>query len=135
MKKVLITAKMFLIEGGCNACGFVNCCTYTAHFTDSHSQTLDDLNPESLVMAVALKNGWRQSVEPIGIGEEAFFLKKQGEAIQIIDDSFKTVFKKGMKTITAVKKDCELPTIYETTNQVLTEMLEIPAVEFELETI
>lgn len=134
MEKATITTREFLVEGGCNACGLINCCTYTLHFTDSPDQTVENMDEAALVTAIALKGGWHQGTEPVGIGEDAIYFQKDGEKIYFEEDNFKTTFKKGSTTITCPKYKVhdrqDLPAIFAKTNEVLTSLFQLPAYDF-----
>ncbi|MBO0454304.1 DUF4809 family protein [Candidatus Enterococcus murrayae] len=82
MPKAAISSKAFLIEGGCNACGLQNTETFTIHFEDQRSDVLDNFDVPSLVQTIAQKNGWRETVIPIGISEEEIVLKKENDVIK-----------------------------------------------------
>ncbi|WP_071130158.1 DUF4809 family protein [Enterococcus timonensis] len=133
MEKIKISTQFFLVEGGCNACGMINCATYTLHFEDGKEAMTDQLDPVHLSQSIAIKDGWREHVESVGIGEDAFFLKKEKNAVEISEDSFKTTFKKFDGTRLAIaKKECELAEVMDQTNTLLVDFFELPAYEFEL---
>lgn len=134
MNKATITTREFLVEGGCNACGLQNCCTYTIHFADSHDQTMEDIDEASLVTALILKDGWRQGTEAVGIGDEAIFYKKGNDKVYLNEDGVKTVFEKAGVSSTYKKFNkqdrANLPGIFENANSVLKNYFDIPAYEF-----
>lgn len=132
MNKINIESKFFLVEGGCNACGLLNCVTYTINFPDGTQATSDQLDAVHLTQAIALKNGWREKVEPVGIGEEAVFLEKGKDAVQVSEDSFKTTFSKGAKKFPIKKEECSLKEVWDNTNALLTDFFGITAYDFEL---
>lgn len=132
MEKIQITAKYFLVEGGCNACGMLNSATYTLHFQDESQYAIEELSPVALVRGLAIKKGWREAVEPVGIGEEAVFLKKGPQAVELSEDSFKTSFKARGKSIPVLKKECTLEEVFEKSNEILTDLFELPSYDFAL---
>ena len=136
MEKATITTREFLVEGGCNACGLLNCCTYTIHFENSPEQTVENMDEASLVTALILKDGWRQGVETVGIGDDVIFYQKAGEKVYLKEDSFKTVFEKGTDTMSFPKfkqhDRADLPVIFGNTNKVGQAFFGIPAYDIEM---
>lgn len=132
MEKIQITAKYFLVEGGCNACGMLNSASYTLHFQDGSQYAIEELSPVALVKGLAIKKGWREAVEPVGIGEEAVFLKKENQAVEISEDSFKTNFKASSKSIPVLKKECTLEEVFDKSNEILTSLFALPSYDFSL---
>ncbi|REC32452.1 DUF4809 domain-containing protein [Enterococcus pseudoavium] len=119
MKKVVITSKERLTEGGCNACGFINCTTHTLHFEDRRTATLDELDLPSMVMTIAMKNGWRELVETIGIGEEKISLIKNSQIVSI-DEAYKQIcYKTTSNCIKKTKKIEDINLLFEECNEIL----------------
>lgn len=130
MEKINITAKMFLVEGGCNACGMLNTCTYTAHFEDGTQAMVETLDAFHLANAIALKAGYRQKVEPVGIGEDALFLVKDNQKIETTEDDFKAVYQWEGKKLVLPKKECSKEEIFEKTNALLKDVFQLSPIDF-----
>ncbi len=132
MEKVAITTKMFLVEGGCNACGMINTCTYTLHFKDGLEATIEELDAFHLAIALALKNGFHQQVEAVGIGEDALFLVKDKKKIEMLEDDFKAVLATDGKRLVLPKKACEKEEVFEKANELLANFFDLSPYEFKL---
>lgn len=127
MNRAVITSKERLTEGGCNACGFKNCITYTLHFDDQLKEALDDLDLSSLVMTIALKHGWRQALIPVGIGEEQLVLKKADQTVELNENSQQITYQQGINRMMKAKTYPTTADLFASCNQVLTEIFEIEA--------
>ena len=74
--EVKITCTTELVHGGCNACAITPSTSYFITFDYTSSGIpLDTLEVESLVMAVALKKGFRQELI-LDFGEEIIVFKR-----------------------------------------------------------
>lgn len=132
MEKIVIATRVFLVEGGCNACGMLNTYTYTLHFQDGQEATVDQLDAYHLAVAIALKHGFSQKVEAVGIGDDALFLVKGKTKVEMAEDDFKAVLADEHKRVVLPKKECEEKEVYQKANELLTEFFDVSPYEFEL---
>lgn len=132
MPRAAISSKAFLIEGGCNACGLQNTETFTIHFEDQRSAIVDQLDVPSLVQAIALKNGWREAIIPVGISEEEVVLKKGAQVIKpkILGDQI-LYQAQGQRLQTKQRFD-QTEALFEQVNQILTQLFGIEPYEIRL---
>lgn len=132
MPRVAISSKAFLIEGGCNACGLQNTETFTIHFEDQRSAIVDQLDIPSLIQAIAQKNGWRESIIPVGISEEEVVLKKDAQVVKpkILGDQI-LYQAQGQRLQTKQRFD-QTEALFEQVNQILTQLFGIEPYEIRL---
>ncbi|MGH1833162.1 DUF4809 family protein [Enterococcus gilvus] len=132
MPRAAISSKAFLIEGGCNACGLQNTETFTIHFEDQRSAIVDQLDVSSLVQAIALKNGWREAIIPVGISEEEVVLKKGAQVVKpkILGDQI-LYQAQGQRLQTKQRFD-QTEALFEQVNQILTQLFGIEPYEIRL---
>ena len=132
MPRAAISSKAFLIEGGCNACGLQNTETFTIHFEDQRSAIVDQLDVPSLVQAIALKNGWREAIIPVGISEEEVVLKKGAQVVKpkILGDQI-LYQAQGQRLQTKQRFD-QTEALFEQVNQILTQLFGIEPYEIRL---
>ena len=132
MPRAAISSKAFLIEGGCNACGLQNTETFTIHFEDQRSAIVDQLDVPSLVQAIAQKNGWRESIIPIGISEEEVVLKKGTQVVKpkILGDQI--LYQVQGQRIQTKQRFEQTEALFEQVNQILTQLFGIEPYEIRL---
>lgn len=132
MPRAAISSKAFLIEGGCNACGLQNMETFTIHFEDQRSAIVDQLDVPSLVQAIAQKNGWRESIIPIGISEEEVVLKKGTQVVKpkILGDQI--LYQAQGQRIQTKQRFEQTEALFEQVNQILTQLFGIEPYEIRL---
>ncbi|AXG39500.1 DUF4809 family protein [Enterococcus gilvus] len=132
MPRAAISSKAFLIEGGCNACGLQNTETFTIHFEDQRSAIVDQLDIPSLIQAIAQKNGWRESIIPVGISEEEVVLKKDAQVVKpkILGDQI-LYQAQGQRLQTKQRFD-QTEALFEQVNQILTQLFGIEPYEIRL---
>lgn len=131
--KVQITHEEHIVDGGCNACGFVSCDTTQVEFEDGFMTSLESFDLEALVMAMAIKAGWRQELVPVGIGEEELVLKKDGQEVVVDDASYANVsYKKDGQTTIFTKNYEDRQEMFKDANAVLTDIFGMEPIEFEL---
>ncbi|MGK0605578.1 DUF4809 family protein [Enterococcus gilvus] len=132
MPRAAISSKAFLIEGGCNACGLQNTETFTIHFEDQRSAIVDQLDVPSLVQAIALKNGWRESIIPVGISEEEVVLKKDAQVVKpkILGDQI--LYQAQGQRLQTKQRFEQTEALFEQVNQILTQLFGIEPYEIRL---
>ncbi|MGO3610165.1 MAG: DUF4809 family protein [Enterococcus gilvus] len=132
MPRAAISSKAFLIEGGCNACGLQNTETFTIHFEDQRSAIVDQLDVPSLVQAIALKNGWREAIIPVGISEEEVVLKKSAQVVKpkILGDQI--LYQTQGQRLQTKQRFEQTEALFEQVNQILTQLFGIEPYEIRL---
>lgn len=133
MEKAIITSKDFITEGGCNACGPVNCATYTLTFADGKTSTLEDLDVASLVMTLTQKAGWQVELN-FDSDEDQTVFEKNGIVVSQIEDYGKVnlTFQHGNKTI-KTKNRLASPELFAVINQIMAELFEEETVKLTIE--
>jgi len=132
MPKAAISSKAFLIEGGCNACGLQNTETFTIHFEDRRSEVLDNFDLPSLVQAIAQKNGWRETVIPIGISEEEIVLKKETDVIKPKYFGDQIIYQSENQRIQSKQKFDTNAELFEQVNSILEQLFKIEPYEIKI---
>lgn len=132
MPRAAISSKAFLIEGGCNACGLQNTETFTIHFEDQRSAIVDQLDVPSLVQAIAQKNGWRESIIPVGISEEEVVLIKGAQVVKpkILGDQI--LYQTQGQRLQTKQRFEQTEALFEQVNQILTQLFGIEPYEIRL---
>lgn len=131
--EVKITCTTELVQGGCNACTAAPSTSYKITF-DEVGMPLGNLDVESLVMAIALKNGFRQELV-MDFDEEAIVFKKEGKEVTMVDFYGQLTYtSQGQKiNVRNQTKDNELT--FTEANKVLMEMFDLESVIFNTEEI
>ncbi|OJG41364.1 hypothetical protein RV02_GL000951 [Enterococcus gilvus] len=121
-----------MIEGGCNACGLQSTETFTIHFEDQRSAIVDQLDVPSLVQAIAQKNGWRESIIPVGISEEEVVLKKDAQVVKpkILGDQI--LYQAQGQRLQTKQRFEQTEALFEQVNQILTQLFGIEPYEIRL---
>ncbi|MEO1769111.1 DUF4809 family protein [Candidatus Enterococcus ferrettii] len=128
--QAVINQQEFITEGGCNACGFQSCVTYTLRLENEKTLLLDEYDNPSLITALALENGWRQEYVTIGIGEDALVFKKSDQQVEVHETGSMITYQKpghrcSIPKCAAVKEEG-----FQQVNQVLLEIFSLEAYEF-----
>lgn len=132
MPKAAITSKAFLIEGGCNACSLQNTESLTIHFEDQRSAMLDHFDLPSLVQVLAQKNGWREAVIPVGIGEEELVLQKGANVVKPQYLADQIVYQAGNQRIQAKQQFEDNEELFNQVNQILVQLFKTEPYEIRL---
>lgn len=132
MPRAAISSKAFLVEGGCNACKMRNTETYTIHFEDRLSEVLDNFDLPSLVQTIAQKNGWRDTVVPVGIGDEEIVLKKGLEVIKPQRLGDQIIYQGATKRIQTKQKFDDTEELFQKTNEILVQLFNIEPYEIKI---
>lgn len=125
------------IDGGCNACGVVRCESYTLYYLEKEIG-FGFLDLENLIPAIVQANGWRQSYEEVGIGEEMEGFKKGETFIQAELNGHQMTYlnhTSGEKIITANSFKNDNEQLFATINNILTTLFHIEAIDFVMEEI
>lgn len=93
---------------------------------------MDQLDVPSLVHAIALKNGWREAIIPVGISEEEVVLKKGAQVVKpkILGDQI-LYQAQGQRLQTKQRFD-QTEALFEQVNQILTQLFGIEPYEIRL---
>ena len=99
--------------------------TYTIHFEDGRSAALDALDLPSLVRTIAIKNGWREWVEIIGIGEERVHLVKNSQVVSMDETAHEICYKKEWRRIESPKQFEDTKRLFEQVNEILETIFDV----------
>ncbi|MHC5269885.1 DUF4809 family protein [Enterococcus sp. LJL98] len=131
--EVKITCTTELVQGGCNACTAAPSTSYQITF-DEVGIPLGNLDVESLVMAIALKNGFRQELV-MDFDEESIVFKKEGKQIEMTDFYGQLTYKSQGKKVSVRNQVQNREQTFADTNQVLTELFDLAPVTFDTQEI
>lgn len=128
--QAVINQQEFITEGGCNACGPQSCITYTLQLENEKIILLDEYDNPSLITALALENGWRQTYVTVGIGEDVLVFQKGDQQVEVDEMDSSIVYQKaGHKCLipkcAAIKEEG-----FQQVNQVLQEIFSLETYEF-----
>lgn len=131
--KAMITCTTELIQGGCNACPVVPATTYAVTFEETPTP-LEGLDVESLVMVVALKNGFRQELV-MGMDDDYIVFKKAGQEINAKEQYGRLTYEGGGNSLTLQNRYLKNEDLFAKVNDVLTKVFQVPTVDFVVEEI
>lgn len=131
MKEVKIVRTVDLINGGCNACPTVEAEVHVLELNDLN-RPLDALDVTSLIMTVAIANGYKQHQE-YDLAEDYDVYKKDGNEIAVIPEYGKIIFKKGSNQQKVANTYENTAKLFEVVNNLLTEYFELEALDFVIE--
>lgn len=131
--QAMITCTTELVQGGCNACPVVPSTSYAIRF-DQAAIPLGALEVESLIMAVALKKGFRQ--ELVMSFDEDYTIFKKDEVQVILKDFYGSLTYEGPNQKITLKNTYEsTEELFTQVNRVLEELFFVEPVVFEIEKI
>lgn len=131
MKEVKIVRTVDLINGGCNACPTVEAEVHVLELNDLN-RPLDALDVTSLIMTVAIANGYKQHQE-YDLAEDYDVYKKDGNEIAVIPEYGKIIFKKGFNQQKVANTYENTAELFEVVNNLLTEYFELDGLDFVIE--
>lgn len=131
--EVKITCTTELVQGGCNACTAAPSTSYQITF-DEVGIPLGNLDVESLVMAIALKNGFRQELV-VDFDEESIVFKKGAIEVTLVDFYGQLTYARSGKKLKVKNQTADSQRTFAETNNVLTEMFGLAPVIFNTEEI
>lgn len=131
MKEVKIVRTVDLINGGCNACPTVEAEVHVLELNDLN-RPLDALDVTSLIMTVAIANGYKQHQE-YDLAEDYDVYKKDGNEISVIPEYGKIIFKKGFNQQKVANTYENTAELFEVVNNLLTEYFELDGLDFVIE--
>ncbi|MGX7419971.1 DUF4809 family protein [Carnobacterium gallinarum] len=130
MEKAVITSTVDLSDGGCNACGLVEDTMYTLAINDVEIP-VDDLTVNSLVMAIALRKGYKQELV-MDISDEYIVYKNGVESIQLIEDVDQLTYSNDTLTIETANKILDTNILLTKVNEILTKLFKLEELDFVL---
>lgn len=74
MEKAIISSTVNLLDGGCNVCGIIEDVNYTLTL-NGHSIPLEEVTVNTLVMAIALENGYKREYKMDVLDDYVLFKK------------------------------------------------------------
>lgn len=131
MEEVKIIRTVDLVNGGCNACPTVEAEVYVLELKDLN-RALDDLDVTSLIMTIALANGYKQHQE-YDSAEDYDVYKRDVNEISVIPEYGKLIFKKGFHQQKVANKYENTTELFSVVNNLLTQYFEIEALQFVIE--
>lgn len=133
MMEAMITCTTELVQGGCNACPVVPATTYAIRF-DQANIPLGGLEVEALVMAVALKKGFRQELI-MGLDEDYTLFKKETTEVTLKDFYGTLTYESGAQQLTVKNTYETQEALFEQVNGVLKQLFHIEPVAFIVEEV
>lgn len=128
MEKVTITSTVDLSDSGCNACGLVEDTIYTLTMNDV-AVPIDDLTVSSMVMAIALRKGYKQELV-MGLGEESILYKKENQVITLEEGVNQLRYSTPKQTIETINKITDMEQLLAKVNEILNNLFLIEKIEF-----
>lgn len=128
MEKVTITSTVDLSDGGCNACGLVEDTIYTLTMNEV-AVPIDELTVGSLVMAIALRKGYKQELV-MGLGEESILYKKGSQLITLEEGINQLSYSTPEQTIETVNKITDTEKLLDKVNEILVNLFLIEKLAF-----
>ena len=133
--EVNITCTTELVHGGCNACAITPSTSYLITFDRASSGIpLETLDVESLVMAVALKNGFRQELI-LDFGDEVILFKRAMAMVTMKEEYGQITYESQGKVHPVRQVNATPEAIFEETNHILTTLFQIEPVTFTMEEV
>ncbi|SLM87245.1 MULTISPECIES: DUF4809 family protein [Vagococcus] len=131
MKEVKIIKTTDLINGGCNACPTVKSDVYVLVLNDLN-RPLENLDVTSLVMTVALANGYKQYQE-YDMAEDYDVYKNGTNEVSVIPEYDKLIIKKGFSQHKVANNYQEPAEIFAVVNNILTQFFDLEGLNFVIE--
>ncbi|MGC6768113.1 DUF4809 family protein [Enterococcus sp. LJL128] len=129
MKTAVITSSVDLTEGGCNACGIVECVSYTLTI-DGREIPLDELSVSSLVMTVVLKNGFKQEMK-MDVLDDYLSFTKEGFEVSLFEEYDELTYKGPEKEIRTPDRIEDTKKLTERVNEILKTIFQLDELSFE----
>lgn len=131
--EVKITCTTELVQGGCNACSVAPSTSYIITF-DETGIPLGNLDVESLVMAIALKQGFRQELV-MTFDDEIVVFNKTGKTVEMKESDGQLTYESQGKVMKVSLQLTDNEAIFAETNQVLTKIFALDPVTFITEAV
>lgn len=131
MKEAKIIRTVDLINGGCNACPTVKSEVFILELNDLN-RPLEGLDVASLIMTIALANGYKQHQE-YDMAEDYDVYKNGVNEVSVIPEYDKLVFKKGFNQHKVANTYKETSELFSVVNNLLTQYFDIEGLKFYIE--
>lgn len=128
MKQVMICRSTDLVNGGCNACPTVKSTVYSLEL-NGLNRPLEQLDVPSIVMTIALAEGFEQHQEYDVLGDVDIFTKGD-TTVTLTDDYMTATYTSNGMTHKANKVGLAEHEIFETVNAILVECFHLEAIDF-----
>lgn len=128
MEKAVITSTVDLSDSGCNACGLVEDTVYTLAI-DNVDIPVDDLTVNSLVMAIALRKGYKQELV-MDISDEYIVYRKGSDTIKLIEDVDQLTYISNSGTIETPNTIVDTAVLLNKVNEILVKLFKLEELEF-----
>ncbi len=131
MKEAKIIRTVDLINGGCNACPTVKSEVFILELNHLN-RPLENLDVSSLIMTVAIANGYKQHQE-YDMAEDYDVYKNGVNNISVIPEYDKLVFKKGFSQHKVANQYKDTMELFKVVNNLLTQYFELESLNFVIE--
>ncbi|MFY8331245.1 DUF4809 family protein [Vagococcus carniphilus] len=131
MKEAKIIRAVDLINGGCNACPTVKSEVFILELNDLN-RPLENLDVASLIMTVALANGYKQYQE-YDMAEDYDVYKNGTNEVSVIPEYDQLVFKKGFSQQKVANNYQEPAELFKVVNNLLTQYFDLEGLDFKIE--
>ncbi|MGL4694659.1 DUF4809 family protein [Enterococcus larvae] len=129
MTKAIISSVVDLTEGGCNACGIVECVSYTLTINEREIP-LEELTVASLVMTIALKNGFKQEMK-MDMLDDYLSFTKSGYEVKLFEDYDQLTYRSTDSELQTKNRIKDTKELTEKVNELLTKLFKLETIEFE----
>ncbi|MGX7151080.1 DUF4809 family protein [Enterococcus ureasiticus] len=130
MKKAIISKTVNLLDGGCNACGIIEDENYTLTI-DEQVIPLENLTVNSLVTAIALKNGYKREYQ-MDVIDDFTLYKKDDHQITLKEEYDFLTYSIETAKIETRDQMMDEKKLVETVNQILVTLFKVEELAFSL---
>ncbi|MEG0286698.1 MAG: DUF4809 family protein [Vagococcus sp.] len=131
MQEIKIKRGLEFVNGGCNACPTFKEDIYVMELK-GNEHVLDEFNVNSMVMAIAVANGYKLHQE-YDMSEDYDIYKKEGNEIAVIPEYNKLIFKKGPQQQKVANHYQNTEELFAVVNNLLTQYFDLESIQFVLE--
>ncbi|EOI00101.1 hypothetical protein UAW_00275 [Enterococcus haemoperoxidus ATCC BAA-382] len=128
MKKALISKTVNLLDGGCNACGIIEDENYTLTI-DEQVIPLEALTVNSLITAIALKNGYKREYE-IDVIDDYTLYKKEDHQVTLKEEYDFLTYTNGAVAIETRDQITDEKKLVEKVNEILVAFFNVEELAF-----
>ncbi|MEI5993284.1 DUF4809 family protein [Candidatus Enterococcus mansonii] len=128
MKAVKIAKKVNLLDGGCNACGIIEDVSYTLTY-DEQAIPLDELNVNTLVTAIVLKNGFKREYES-DVLDDYILYKKDNHQIRLKEEYDYLIYSTAQTKLETKDQIIDNKVLVKKVNEILTTIFVLDEVSF-----
>ncbi|MBO0474200.1 hypothetical protein IGL98_000902 [Enterococcus sp. DIV0840] len=130
MKKAIISKTVNLLDGGCNACGIIEDENYTL-MIDEQVIPLENLTVNSLVTAIALKNGYKREYQ-MDVIDDFTLYKKDDHQVTLKEEYDFLTYSTETAKIETRDQMMDEKKLVETVNQILVTLFKVEELAFSL---